>query len=197
VPVKLQLVDREPQLDVDTNQGRESHVRSTSPQKLDRLEHLPIAELETMPAPYNARDVTEDELARLRASIVYFGKIDPMLINTRTQHIVDGHQRLKAAKAEGAKTFPVTYVDVDLTTEMEMNASLNTNRGHWVDVELSAMLQELKERGGDLSKTGFTDEELQAYLVAAKFDPVGADDQPRLDMKKPVVCPECGNEFTP
>lgn len=29
------------------------------------------------------------------------------------------------------------------------------------------------------------------------FQPVGADEQPRLDQKSPVICPHCGKEFTP
>jgi len=29
------------------------------------------------------------------------------------------------------------------------------------------------------------------------FQPVGIDEQGRLDQKKPVTCPECGHEFTP
>jgi ParB family chromosome partitioning protein len=29
------------------------------------------------------------------------------------------------------------------------------------------------------------------------FDPVGEDEQGRLDQKKPVICPECGHEFVP
>jgi hypothetical protein len=30
-----------------------------------------------------------------------------------------------------------------------------------------------------------------------QFSPVGIDEQPRLDEKKKVVCPNCGHEFTP
>ena len=29
------------------------------------------------------------------------------------------------------------------------------------------------------------------------FQPVGIEEQGRLDQKKPVICPECGHEFTP
>ena len=33
--------------------------------------------------------------------------------------------------------------------------------------------------------------------VTPDFQPVGIDEQGRLDQKKPVTCPECGHEFTP
>jgi hypothetical protein len=29
------------------------------------------------------------------------------------------------------------------------------------------------------------------------FQPVGVEEQGRLDQKKPVTCPHCGEEFTP
>jgi len=29
------------------------------------------------------------------------------------------------------------------------------------------------------------------------FQPVGADEQPRLDQKAPITCPHCGEEFVP
>jgi len=34
-------------------------------------------------------------------------------------------------------------------------------------------------------------------ITAPDFQPVGIDEQGRLDQKKPVTCPECGHEFTP
>jgi hypothetical protein len=49
----------------------------------------------------------------------------------------------------------------------------------------------------------FREEELREMLEAAAngmmpdFQPVGEDEQPRLDQKKPTTCPECGHEFVP
>jgi hypothetical protein len=39
--------------------------------------------------------------------------------------------------------------------------------------------------------------EVEALLGGPDFEPVGLDEQSRLDQKKKVVCPECGTEFTP
>ena len=36
-----------------------------------------------------------------------------------------------------------------------------------------------------------------AGITPPNFEPVDASEQPRLDQKKPVVCPHCGAEFTP
>jgi hypothetical protein len=49
---------------------------------------------------------------------------------------------------------------------------------------------------GDLL-TSFNRDDLDALLTGPAFDPVGADDQSRLDRKKTATCPECGHEFTP
>lgn len=34
-------------------------------------------------------------------------------------------------------------------------------------------------------------------IITPDFQPVSADEQGRLDQKKPITCPECGAEFTP
>lgn len=34
-------------------------------------------------------------------------------------------------------------------------------------------------------------------IVPPTFDPVGADEQGRLDRKKEIVCPKCGRRFVP
>jgi len=44
------------------------------------------------------------------------------------------------------------------------------------------------------------DDSTRAVMAAAgqgDFAPVGVDEQPRLDQKKPVTCPGCGLEFSP
>ena len=50
----------------------------------------------------------------------------------------------------------------------------------------------------DLLDWGFTEFDLQMGGVQVpEFEPVSEDEQPRLDQKSPVVCPECGCEFVP
>jgi hypothetical protein len=62
------------------------------------------------------------------------------------------------------------------------------------DFELLGIeLEDLAGLDIDLSLTGFDGAEL---LMPSDFSPVGENEQPRLDQKNPVVCPECGHEFT-
>lgn len=47
-------------------------------------------------APYNPRQITEDQFRMLKGSIDAFGDLSGIIINTKTNHIVGGNQRVKA-----------------------------------------------------------------------------------------------------
>ena len=85
----------------------------------------------------------------------------------------------------GLKEIPCVEVELNPAKEKELNIRLNKNVGEW-DWDALANYFDV----GELTEWGFMDEELGV------FEPVGIDEQPRLDEKKPVQCPECGNEFT-
>ena len=70
------------------------------------------------------------------------------------------------------------------------------------DAGLAALLQELQAHDPlALLGTGFDAAALQALaeqagVMTPDFQPVGIEEQGRLDQKEPIVCPECGAEFT-
>lgn len=78
-------------------------------------------------AEYNPRAITDQELQGLRNSIKKFGFIDPLIVNTRTNTLVGGHQRLKAAKLEGFKSVPAVEIDVSPSEEKALNVALNSH----------------------------------------------------------------------
>lgn len=45
------------------------------------------------PADYNPRTITEEARKKLRNSIETFGLVEPIIINTKNNRIVSGHQR--------------------------------------------------------------------------------------------------------
>ena len=61
--------------------------------------------------------------------------------------------------------------------------------------QLQALLGETPDIASLL--VSFDTNDLDALLQGPDFDPVAAGDQPRLDEKKLVTCPECGTEFKP
>ncbi len=63
----------------------------------------------------------------------------------------------------------------------------------WDEEGLKRVLEELPDAGALLASMDGAD--LDSLLSGPKFDPIGGDEQPRLDEKKLVTCPECGHEF--
>jgi ParB-like chromosome segregation protein Spo0J len=115
-------------------------------------------------APYNPRQISEDDMGSLKRSLTFFGAVEPVVLNTRTGHIVGGHQRLKAAEEIGMETFPVVEVDLDEPSEMSLNLALNRISGSWDDDKLRDVLWHLKEEGADMLLTGFAELELELIL---------------------------------
>ena len=89
------------------------------------------ADLADKAAPYNPRKISAHDLEALRRSLKFFGTVEPIVVNTRSGHIVGGHQRVKAAEAEGIETLPVVHVDLDEPSEKQLNLALNRISGEF------------------------------------------------------------------
>lgn len=122
-------------------------------------------------AAYNPRKISDSEMESLRRSMRFFGVVEPIIVNKRSGSIVGGHQRVKAAVAEGIESLPVVWVDLDDPAERQLNIALNRIRGEWQDEKLAVVLSGLDDAGADLSLTGFGEAELEALLR-----PFAADD---------------------
>ncbi|HEX9235301.1 MAG TPA: site-specific DNA-methyltransferase [Actinomycetota bacterium] len=134
------------------------------------IEHLKTDILAGMAAPYNPRRMSEEDLASLRRSLKYFGVVEPVVVNRRTGRIVGGHQRVKAAEAEGIETLPVVHVDLDEPSEKQLNLALNRISGEFDLDRLAAVLADLEAAGADMGLTGFSAAEIEE-LVSALDEP--------------------------
>jgi hypothetical protein len=134
----------------------------------------------------------------LGAVLADVGVVQQVIINQRSGRLVDGHLRVALAEQHGETSVPALWVDLDddeerlvLATLDPLGALAETNRD-----ALSALLGDLAERGDALG-------EMLAGLAAREgiappdFQPVGLDEQGRLDEKAHVICPECGCGFVP
>ncbi len=65
----------------------------------------------------------------------------------------------------------------------------------WDEEGLQKVLADVPDAGDLLAS--LDTEDVASLLSGPDFDPVGADDQSRLDEKKTVTCPECGHRFLP
>lgn len=112
-----------------------------------------------------------------------------------TPALVDGHLRLELARKRGEAELPVTTVDLSPEEERLVLATLDP-LGALAETDaeaLEALCADLPDVGGELQ--GLL-EELASACKVPDFQPVGEDEQGRLDQKKPVICPNCGHEFT-
>jgi len=137
-----------------------------------KVSEFQTSQLAAMAAPYNPRQITDKDLAALQRSMRYFGVVEPVVVNMRSGHIVGGHQRVKAARAEGIKSLPVVEVDLDEPSEKQLNLALNRIHGDWDEDKLAVVLAELQESGADLDLTGFESHEIDRYLASIEETPL-------------------------
>lgn len=136
-----------------------------------QLEKRRLADL--IPASYNPRaalrpgDPAYEKIVR---SIEDFGYCDPIIVN-QDGTIVGGHQRVQVLKDMGAETADVVVVDLDPEREKALNIALNKITGQWDTAKLTELIGELDIEDYDLTRTGFSQEELGAMLAQTRISP--------------------------
>lgn len=145
----------------------------------------------------------------LSGALAEIGWIQNVVVNRRTsaewgrdqgvETLVDGHLRVSLAlSVSDDEPVPVVYVDLTPNEERlalvsidPLSAMAATDKG-----QLDALLREVNTGDAGLMEmlAGLAQ---QQGITAPDFDPVGIEEQGRLDEKKKVTCPECGYEFAP
>jgi len=147
------------------------------------INHLKTSDLAAMAAPYNPRKISDHDLEALRRSLKFFGVVEPVVVNRRTGRVVGGHQRVKAAEAEGIAELPVVTVDLDEPSEKQLNLALNRISGEWNEEALAQVLAELQAAGADMGLTGFKVGEVEKYLASLR-GPFAPEDDEAPDLPK-------------
>lgn len=135
----------------------------------------------------NPRQIKGEKLELLKASVGGFQKmmaLRPIIIDENNV-VLGGNMRLAAIKALGLKDIPDEWVKRadDLTEDEKKEFIIKDNAGfgewdwdvianEWSDLQLS-------DWGLDVPEV-------------PDFEPVGLDEQGKLDEKTPVICPHCG-----
>ena len=70
-----------------------------------------------IPNPYGRGKTLDLELELAGQSLASIGWFQPVTVNQRTSHIVDGHARVTMAIARGEPVVPVMYLDLSLEEE--------------------------------------------------------------------------------
>src|SRR5712672_896833 len=146
-------------------------------------------------ADYNPRRMSEGEMNSLKKSIQRFGFVDPVIVNRRqgkgwkasdrSEVIVGGHQRVRAARELGLKTVPVVYVDLQPDDEKLLNLALNKISGEFDLQKLAAILRDLRGAQADLDASGFSPRAVSKAIAEAEREllrslPPDEDDVPDL-----------------
>jgi|ERR1043166_3897579 DNA modification methylase len=139
-------------------------VESDSRADRIRLEFWPISRL--VPSPRNARTHSDSQVAEIAGSIRAFGFANPILVG-EDGDLVAGHGRLAAARMLGLAEVPVILLP-GLSDLQRRQLVLADNRialnARWDLDMLNLELKDLSDLGADLSRLGFTQQELAAAL---------------------------------
>jgi ParB family transcriptional regulator, chromosome partitioning protein len=146
-----------------------------------------------MANPWNWRLHSKRQQEALQQVLQQIGWVAQVIENVTTGHLIDGHLRVMDA-LKGDRDVP--YIQVQLTEDEErlILASFDP-----IGALATADAAKLADLAKDLDlEPYFKPDELSTLLsIVPDFEPAGIDEQGRLDQKKPITCPNCGNEFVP
>lgn len=145
----------------------------------------------------NARTHSDTQIDEIVNSIKTFGFNVPITVGCDNV-IIAGHARQQAAIRAGLDRVPViTLLGLDENARKAYILADNRialNAG-WNAELVKIEFEKLLESDFDLSLTGFTEEEIDAYLNPSIIGmDVGQEDEPELK-EKTHICPACGHSF--
>jgi len=162
-----------------------------------------------VPDELNANQGTERGDWMLTQSLQKFGAGRSILIDKKGRIIAgnktaakfgeNGLEDVVVVQTDGTKLVAVQRTDIDLDSPAGRELALADNRVG--EVNLSWDVEALTEIGGEVDLAQwFTQEEMAVWDVEVPdFEPVGEDEQGRLDQIEPkelnCICPNCGHEF--
>lgn len=131
---------------------------------------------------YNPREISDNEMEKLKKSINKFGYVDPIIVNSYNYHIIGGNQRFEAMKQLGYDEVEVSFVHItDPNQEKALNIALNKISGDWNEEKLSTILSEIALSDFDITLTGFDDIELEEYEIVNESEEIIEDEYDEED----------------
>ena len=129
-----------------------------------QIKKAPVKDL--VSPEWNPRQITDEELEKLKTSLEEFGYIEPIIVNDVNNHVVGGNQRLRALIALGYDEVDCVYVHIeDINKEKACNVALNKISGDWDEDKLRTVLEDIELSPIDIKLTGFEELELTELEV--------------------------------
>jgi hypothetical protein len=150
------------------------------------------------PNPKNWRKHPANQREILAAILEEVGWAGALLWNEQTGKLIDGHERRDLAISLGLEAVPVLIGRWDEAHEAKTLTWLDYSGKYATadPVKLDNLMREIDTANAALMEM-LAEQAEWAGVIPPNFDPVGIDEQGRLDEKAKVCCPECGHEFTP
>lgn len=155
-----------------------------------------------IPDARNARRHNPRNIGMLANALQEVGAARSIVID-EDNNILAGNGTVEAAAQAGIERVRVVDADGDeiiavrrsgLSKREKKRLSIFDNR----TAELAEWEPDVLAEDVDILAGLFFADELNSILqVVPDFEPVGIDEQGRLDEKKQATCPECGHVFTP
>ena len=143
--------------------------------------------------PKNARKHSARNLEAIAASLEKFGQRQPIVVHRGV--VLAGNGTLEAAKSLGWTEIDVAEVPDDWDNDTAKAYALADNRtaelAEWDESELAKQLLELQDADWGITELGF---EITKVLDEPNFQPENIE-QPRLDQRAPIICPQCSFEW--
>jgi len=146
------------------------------------LRILPLSELK--PAPYHPRQAlapTSPAYRKLKAGIVAFGLVEPLVWNERTGHLIGGHLRLRVHEELVYTEAPVSVVRLSRSREKALNVLLNNTKaqGRFAVAKLEPLFTEL---GSLFELTGFDRGVFASLRLQPAAKPVQQEESNRVEV---------------
>ncbi len=142
--------------------------------------------------PANWRVHPKVQQEGLKGILEKIGWVQNVIINKTTGHLVDGHLRCQLAAREGAKSIPVTYIEVTQEEEDLILASLDpiSAMATTDKIKLEELLKGIDSESEQINKLlgGIKEKEQLTDIEFPEYDESIADG---ISVCK---CPNCGNE---
>jgi ParB family chromosome partitioning protein len=147
--------------------------------------------------PKNARMHPQFQREAMKAALDTVGFVAPVL-EAASGYLVDGHERIWQALQNNNADVPFVRLDISEEEEAYVLATFDplTALANYDAELLDGLLQEVNSDSPAIQQM-LSDLATDVGLTPPDFAPVDMSEQPRLDQKSPITCPECGHEFIP
>jgi len=152
-------------------------------------------------AEYNPRSISKERLEELKKSIQSdpdFLHARPIMVNVLPERfgvIIGGNMRFLASKELGMDKVPCIEVSLPIEKEKVWNVRDNSHHGQWDMAALEELFSVDAASFENAVPSDFLREVLSVQLPS--FGEGLEEEQGKLDKKKEVKCPDCGNIFSP